>query len=167
MIPVRPSPTADTRTCDFANTEKRTLLNSSKQHIMDVQRGLAFFAGLITEAAIVHDDDKITDIDSFHHDFVNGFKEPEFTKWWARHRWLNRHHLNVADGVPGDVNLIDVLDYITDCVMAGMARSGSVYEINIDPDVLMKAFKHTVERLKEEVFVVPALGETAAEDVPL
>jgi hypothetical protein len=51
------------------------------------------------------------------------------------------------------VNLIDVLDMIADCVMAGMARSGSVYPLNIDPEVLMRAFQNTVEELKANVEV--------------
>ncbi|HUD75085.1 MAG TPA: hypothetical protein VMQ76_08430 [Terracidiphilus sp.] len=53
-----------------------------------------------------------------------------------------------------DVNLIDVLDMICDCVMAGMARSGSVYPLNIKPEVLMTAFQNTVELLKANVTVV-------------
>jgi hypothetical protein len=52
-----------------------------------------------------------------------------------------------------DVNLIDVLDMIADCVMAGMARSGSVYPLNIDTAVLMRAFQNTVELLKSHVTV--------------
>jgi hypothetical protein len=95
----------------------------------------------------------LTDIDGFHDDFVHGFSEGHET-WWTAHRQLNRHHLNMPDGVRDDVNLIDVLDYITDCVMAGMARSGSVYEIKIDPDVLMRAYVNTIELLKQNVVVV-------------
>ena len=38
--------------------------------------------------------------------------------------------------------------------MAGMARSGSVYALNIDPEVLMRAFQNTVELLKKNVEVV-------------
>lgn len=100
--------------------------------------------------ADVHDFDKIEDIDGFHRDFVTGFKQ---TKWWDKHRKINRHHLLQADGVPVDVNLIDVLDMIADCVMAGMARSGSVYPLNIDTAVLMRAFQNTVELLKSHVTV--------------
>jgi hypothetical protein len=66
---------------------------------------------------------------------------------------VNRHHLLQEDGVPADVNLIDVLDMIADCVMAGMARSGEVYSLNINPKVLAKAFVNTVELLKREVVV--------------
>ena len=60
----------------------------------------------------------------------------------------------VPDGVPDDVNLIDVLDMVIDCVMAGMARTGQVYPLKIDPDVLMKAFNNTVELLKDNVVVI-------------
>lgn len=150
MITIRKSPTADTRTCDFANTSKETLLASSLQHIDDVHSGLRFFEDMLAEQAKVHDHDKISDIDGFHRDFVTGF---ERTEWWDKHRKVNRHHLLQADGVPEDVNLIDVLDMIADCVMAGMARSGSVYALNIEPDVLMRAFQNTVELLKANVEV--------------
>jgi hypothetical protein len=111
---------------------------------------------MLDEAATRHDEDKLTDIDGFHRDFVTGFQE---TTWWDAHRKLNRHHLLAADGVPDDVNLIDVLDMIADCVMAGMARSGSVYPLNIDPDVLMRAFQNTAKILERHTVVEPALAK--------
>lgn len=151
MIIVHKSPTADSRTCDYANTPKETLLKSSFQHINDVRMALNFMVTQIDEASNVHDHDKISDIDGFYGDFVTGFTK---TDWWDRHRTLNRHHLLQADGVPADVNLIDVLDMICDCVMAGMARTGSVYPLNIDQDVLRRAFDNTVELLKANVQVV-------------
>jgi len=150
MIRIHKSPTADTRTCDFANVTKDTLLASSQQHIADVSSALWFFMTELTAAAKKHDPDKITDIDGFHADFVTGFKQ---TGWWDRHRKLNRHHLEQPDGCPVDVNLIDVLDYIADCVMAGMARSGSVYPLKLGPELLERAFQNTVELLKREVTV--------------
>ncbi len=150
MITIKPSPTADTRTCDFANVSKETLLNSSMQHITDVRLGLEYFTSLIRKAALEHDLDKLSDIDGFHRDFVTGFKQ---TEWWDKHRQLNRHHLNIEDGVRDDVNLIDVLDFIVDCVMAGMARSGSVYPLKLSPELLEKAFQNTVDLLKKNVQV--------------
>jgi hypothetical protein len=161
MITVSPSPTADTRTCDFANVTKETLLASSKQHIKDVRRGLYFFSELLVDAAQRHDTDKITDIDGFHADFLTGFKR---TEWWDRHRKLNRHHLTQDDGVPADVNLIDVLDFIADCVMAGMARSGSVYPLKISPELLERAFQNTVELLKAQVVVDAAAFKAAGRE---
>lgn len=150
MIHIAKSPTADTRTCDFASVSKGTLYESSVQHIADVGEAMNFFQWLLVEATRKHDEDKLEDIDGFHADFVTGFKQ---TAWWDRHRKLNRHHLNFADGIPEDVNLIDVLDYIADCTMAGMARSGSVYDITLPPEVLQKAFANTAALLKAQVVV--------------
>lgn len=151
MIVIRKSKTADTRSCDYANVSKETLLASSKQHIADVREALSFFGQLVYRAGARHDADKITDIDGFHADFVTGFKQ---TGWWDRHRQLNRHHLFVPDGVPEDVNLIDVLDMVADCVMAGMARTGEVYPLTISDDVLRRAFANTVDLLKRHVRVL-------------
>jgi len=150
MIEIKKSETADTRTCDFANTTKETLVASSRQHISDVAKALFFFSGKLAEAAGVHDYDKLLAIDWFHEDFVTGFKQ---TGWWDTHRKIHRHHLDKADGVPVDVNLVDVLEHIADCVMAGMARSGSVYELKLDDALLRRAFQNTVTLLKSNVRV--------------
>ncbi len=152
MIRIHPSPTADTRTCDFANVTKETLRASSEQHIQDVQKALSFFLDHLAYAAEHHDPDKLTDLDGFHADFVTGFIEHG---WWDRHRQRNRHHLTEPDGCPVDVNLIDVLDWIADCVMAGMARSGSVYPLSLEPEILARAVDNTVALLTREVVVVP------------
>lgn len=153
MIKIKKSQTADTRTCDYKNVTKETLRKSSIDHILDVQDGLHFFRNQLLEAAAKHDYDKLTQegLKSFHDDFVTGFKR---TGWWDNHRKIHRHHLAQADGVPLDVNLIDVLEYITDCVMAGMARSGEVYDISLRKSVLQRAFHNTVELLKQNVEVV-------------
>ena len=160
MIHITPSPTADTRTCDFAHVSKATLLASSAQHIADVGAALAFFGTIVTRQAVAHDTDKLTDIDGFHADFVTGFKQ---TGWWDRHRKLNGNHFEQEDGIPADVNLIDVLDFIADCVMAGMARSGSVYPLTLSPELLERAFQNTVELLKAEVRVGEARDARTAE----
>lgn len=150
MITIKKSQTADTRSCDYANTSIKTLLASSEQHIDDVRHGLDFFMGELMEKAEAHDADKITEIEWFHRDFITGFKE---TGWWDNHRKINRHHLEQADGVPDDVNLLDVLEYISDCVMAGMARSGSVRPCVLPDEVLQRALKNTVDLLSSNVKV--------------
>jgi len=155
VITIQKSQTADTRTCDFENTTKETLLASSRQHIGDVVKALAFFQSLLMEAAGGHDYDKLLAIDWFHADFVTGFKE---TGWWDNHRKIHRHHIDKPDGVPPDVNLVDVLEHIADCVMAGMARSGSVYELKLPNELLQLAFANTVELLKAQVHVEPDGG---------
>lgn len=150
MIVIQKSPTADTRTCDVSTVEKYALLNSSRQHIADVAKAMAFFSSKLFAAAAEHDYDKLTEIDWFFDDFKTKFEK---TGWWDRHRRIHRHHLGQADGVPPDVNLLDVLEYISDCVMAGMARSGEVYPLVATNELLRKAFENTTNLLKSQVVV--------------
>jgi len=165
-LKIRRSETADTRTCDFRNVTRETLSASSVQHIADVRAALGFFAQMLHRAGAMHDVDKLTDLDSFHADFITGFDE-NHQGWWERHRSLNRHHLNYGDGTPADVNLIDVLDYVADCVMAGMARGGSVYPLTLTSELLERAFQNTVTLLKSAVVVeepaAVSLSETTKE----
>lgn len=151
MIKIQKSPTADTRTCNVSTVTMEELRNSSRQHILDVSTGMHFLASWLVNIGRLHDHDKLTNLNHFYEDFQNNF---ETTGWWDNHRKVNRHHLNTSDGVPMNVNLMDVLEYITDCVMAGLARRGEVYDVNIDKEVLMRAFDNTVELLKENIQVV-------------
>lgn len=150
-IQIRKSLTADTRSCDWSKVTKEQLIESSKQHKNDVSKALGLFSGKLLVAAEHHDYDKLTKINEFHSDFVTGF---ERTEWWEAHKVLSRHHLNDEIGVPSDVNLIDVLEMIADCVMAGMGRTGNVYPIEIDPEILARAVTNTVELLKSRVVVM-------------
>lgn len=152
MIEIPRSPTADTRTCDVNAVTQDQLYRSSHQHILDVRRGLLFFRYLLDDAAARHDFDKLSDVDTFYADFKTGFA---VTEWWDRHRKINRHHLLQDDGVPADVNLIDVLDMIADCTMAGMARAGSVYPLELPDRLLQAAFQNTCKLLLAQVKVIP------------
>lgn len=152
MIEIKKSPTADTRTCDVTKVERQQLLDSSRQHIADVAKAMAFFSSKLFTAAAEHDYDKLTDIDQFYSDFRTKFEQ---TGWWDNHRKIHRHHLAQTDGVPQDVNLLDVLEYVADCVTAGMARRGEVYALEINDELLRRAFENTVTLLKSQIKVSP------------
>lgn len=150
MIIIKPSKTADTRTCDWSKVTKDQLLEVSKQHIGDVQRGFDFFAMMLKRQAMLHDLTKLSHIDDFHRNFATGFKE---TDWWEMHQEKERHHFNQEKYISTDVNLIDVLDQIVDGVMAGMARSGEYRQEPISGELLMRAYRNTVDLLLAEVKV--------------
>jgi hypothetical protein len=150
MIIINKSKTADARTCDYSKVSKETLIESSNQHIDDVIKGINFMVDKLINAGHSHDHDKLSDIDGFHKDFLTGFK---VTTWWDKHRLISRHHLLGDGGVPNDVNLLDVIEMIIDCVMAGMARSGSVYPLKIKSEILWNAFNNTVDMLKNNIVV--------------
>jgi hypothetical protein len=149
-IIVKKSPTADTRTCDVTKVSIEELKNSTRLHIYDVQRALNFFIDKIEKARANHDFTKNTQMNQFYSDFKTGFKEHS---WWDNHRKEERHHIQQPDGIRADVDLVDVMEFIADCVMAGMARSGSVYELKLPDELLQIAFKNTVEKLKNNVEV--------------
>jgi hypothetical protein len=75
-------------------------------------------------------------------DFTNG-------EWYPMHCKTERHHLN--EYCPDDVNLIDVIEMICDCVCAGLARSGNVYPIEIPSEILQKAVRNTVQMCVDAV----------------
>ena len=151
MIKIKKSTSADSRTA-IGTPSKEELLSSSIQHILDVQMALAFFAEKIIEAGAIHDHTKISGIDDFYDSYSKGLKGDAFKaeKWFQSH--LNeRHHLN--DRCPEDVNLIDVLERVADITMAGMGRSGTIYDATLDPEILLRAYKNTVQLLVEQIVV--------------
>lgn len=157
-IVISKSASADTRSVpDPSAISKEILLQSSHQHIGDVAQALRFFAERLEKAAKEHDADKITGIDHFHQCFITGFKDKS---WWENHQRINRHHLAKPPGVPADVNLVDVIEYISDCVMAGMARTGKVYDIEFPGDLLQRAANNTVNLLKASVTVKDGESES-------
>ena len=147
MITIKPSLTSDLK---IEEVTKEMLKKDSLMHISDVVQGLTFFAVMLAKAANKHDFDKLTNLDTFYKDFKNKFKT---TEWWDEHRKINRHHLTIEDGVPNNVNLIDVIEMIVDCIVAGKARTGTVYDVELDDKVLKKAFKNTVTLFLNEVTI--------------
>jgi hypothetical protein len=153
MIKIQKSQTADTRTCDFTKVSKETLLESSHQHIRDVREGFIYFGELIGMAASKHDWTKISGIDQFHVDFTTGFKTQD---WYTMHKKEERHHIGVPEGVRDDVNIVDLLEHIIDCVMAGKGRSGAVFPIELPNELLQKIVKNTVDLLASNIEVEDA-----------
>lgn len=153
MIKIKKSQNADTRTCDWSKVTKEELLKDSEQHINDVQRGILFFIHTLSQSAQKHDYTKIIAIDEFHKDFSNGFKEG-YTSWWEAHQKVERHHLKNEAFIQEDVNLIDILEQITDGVMAGLARSGEYRQEPISQELLKRAYDNTVKLLLANVKVI-------------
>ncbi|MCM1439700.1 MAG: hypothetical protein NC131_10965 [Roseburia sp.] len=143
MITIRKSPNADSRTADPA-AGKEELLESTTSHIADVEEGLRFLAELIKDRGPQHDHTKTEMLDEFYEALKSGHIKD--TVWYNHHITAERHHLK--SHVPQDVNLIDVIEHIVDCSMAGMARSGEIYDTDIDPNVLQLAVQNTVKLIQ-------------------
>lgn len=148
MIVVKRSKKADSRSAD-GDFSKAELMRDTKLHIQDVRHGMEFIADKLTDAGNKHDHTKLENFDAFYNALKKDHVKESF--WYNLHITTERHHLlsNPRD----DVTLIDVIEHIVDCVMAGSARSGKVYDIELPPDLLEKAVKNTVDMLLNEIEV--------------
>ena len=154
MITITQTPNADSRTA-IEKVSKKVLVANSQQHIQDVISAMSWMSDMILKQSQSHDWTKTKYIEEFYHDvkqsqdgFQGNFKEEH---WYKDLHLQERHHLN--DRVPDDVNLFDVLERAADITMAGLGRSGTIYDADIDPDILLRAFKNTIDLLKQQVEV--------------
>lgn len=109
------------------------------RHQSDVQRLSDAFVSLLSEQIAHHDADKWDYL--AHH----------VPDWRERHIRASRHHLCDRDGVPDDVNLVDVIEFVLDIVAAGMANRGKVYPPRLPNGVLEQALHNTVALLTTHV----------------
>ena len=151
-ITIKKSPNADSRTAKEGFTLDELEI-STLNHISDVEKALLRFEIMLSQAGSMHDWTKKAYLEEFYSAMMTHEPGEDFKNgpWYQMHINRERHHL--LSKAPDDVNLLDVLEYIADCVMAGLARSGEVSNVDI-PDVLLKvAFNNTVELLKRQVVV--------------
>lgn len=145
---------ADSRTAT-GELDKELILQDTKKHIAGVRETLYALSDEIRIIANNHDHTKLSSFDQFFEDFSKHRLDPDNVKfkelpWWKIHM-TERHHLN--DSCPENVDLLDVLEMIVDCVCAGKARSGDVYPIELSNDILQRAVKNTQKLLESNIRV--------------
>lgn len=149
MIEITKEPNSDSRTAK-PGFKKEDLKESTKAHIGHVNEGMKFFAEMLITTAKKHDNTKLSNFDDFFEALNSGRVKESL--WYQKHITEERHHL-VAN-VPNDITLVDVFEHLVDCVVAGMSRSGQVYDVDLSSEVLQLAHKNTVELLKKNIKVI-------------
>lgn len=149
---IKKSSDADSRTASKTVT-KNQLIENTNLHIEDVNNVGTMLVNMFLLQISKHDHTKLDYIDEFYDNFVRSLNGENFKDldWWQIHK-TERHHLN--DSVPEDVNLLDVLEMVVDCTVAGLARSGDVYPITIPQEVIEKAIENTKNLIINNVDVV-------------
>lgn len=149
---IKKSVDADSRTASKTVT-KNQLIENTNLHIEDVNNVGTMLVNMFLLQISKHDHTKLDYIDEFYDNFVRSLNGENFKDldWWQIHK-TERHHLN--DSVPEDVNLLDVLEMVVDCTVAGLARSGDVYPITIPQEVIEKAIENTKNLIINNVDVV-------------
>lgn len=154
-IIINKSSNADTRSANGKVT-KEQLEHDTLSHINDVQNVGYWLADKLKNQLVEHDHTKLDYLDEFYNDFnekiddgTRNFKE---MNWFKNRHMTERHHLN--DSVPDDVNLLDIMEMVIDCICAGLARSGNVYPITIPQEVVELAIENTKNLIIDNVEVV-------------
>ena len=155
MIRINKSPNADSRT-DTEKVSEEVLLENSRQHISDVAEAIYWMMWQLLAIAKQHDWTKVRYIKEFYHDYKasqDGFQGDFKQQHWFHDLHLKeRHHLN--DYCPDDVTLFDVLERVADVTMAGLARSGQIYDEDIDSNMLVRAYNNTIRLLSHNTQVM-------------
>ena len=157
MIKIKRHTEGDTRVAKEIPTIS-DFYSANYDHVEDVKRLADFFSGELVKRVINHDWTKLHEPyrSMFYRDLcavMEGRMDFFDGKWSQLHyNELERHHLKRH--CPDDVNMFDVIEMICDCVAAGMARSGDIYDLDIPSDILQKAVLNTANLLKEEIEVV-------------
>lgn len=124
-------------------------------HIEDIRNVLDFLARKLSNNADNHDHTKLEYekefFDNFKDSLLNG-KDFVSNTWYQKHIREERHH--PTSYCHDDINLLDILEMIVDCVCAGKTRSGEVRPMEINDEILKKAFANTVKLVDEITEVV-------------
>lgn len=150
-IVIEKNPNGDTRTAP-KNISFEQFKVANNMHRADVYDVMTYLAKRIHVAGLKHDYTKKSDEELFYNNFLSTMNNgTDFVadEWYQMHVNKERHHL--LSRCPEDVNLIDVMEMIVDCVCAGLARSGEVRELEISSDILERAVKNTVDLIVKEV----------------
>lgn len=148
-VVIHKNPNGDTRTAPKGITFKQ-FQEANNSHIMDVTNTMLRVSEMMEEAACMHDHTKKSDEEQFYKDFLSTMNEgTDFVsgKWYQHHVNTERHHL--LSRCPEDVNLLDVIEMIVDCVCAGKTRSGEIRGLEITPEILDKAMRNTVKMIDD------------------
>ena len=152
-IIIHKNPNGDTRTAPKGITFEQ-FQEANDSHRDDVSKVISALSLMLSENGVKHDWTKKKYEKMFDSDFIEAMAGGiDFVsgEWYQLHVNTERHHL--LSRCPEDVNLLDVIEMIVDCVCAGKTRSGKVKELEISTDILEKALKNTV-KLVDDMTVV-------------
>lgn len=151
MIRIYKNSNGDSRTAP-KDVSFEAFQEANDMHIQDVKNVMNELAYMLMKQGDKHDWTKKIYERLFYSNFlatINDGKDFVNNTWYQEHITAERHHL--TSKCPEDVNLLDVLEMIVDCVCAGKARSGEIRPLEIDDKTLKKALDNTVNMVNSMI----------------
>ena len=147
------NPNGDTRTAPKGITFEQ-FQEANNSHIADVGKVMFKISDMLKDNGCKHDWTKKSEEKMFYGDFIEtmaGSLDFVSGNWYQLHVNTERHHL--LSRCPEDVNLLDVIEMVVDCVCAGKTRSGEIRGLEITTEILDKAMKNTVKLVDDMTIV--------------
>ena len=148
-IKIKHNPNGDTRTvtkpATFSDFHK-----ANTDHIKDVNNVMKALGNRLKTQGYCHDGTKIQYEDLFYENYLDSIlngKDFVSNEWYQKHIHAEKHH--PFSYCHDDINLLDILETIVDCVCAGKARSGEIRPLEFDEEILKKAVVNTVKLIDE------------------
>ena len=154
MVAIHKNPHGDPSTAPKGITFNQ-FQEANDSHRNGVNQVISVISLKLSENGVKHDWTKKSEEKMFYNDFIEAMAgEIDFVsgEWYQLHINTERHHL--LSRCPEDVNLLDVIEMIVDCVCAGKTRSGEVRNLEISTEILEKALKNTVKLVDDMTYVV-------------
>lgn len=152
-IEIYKNPNGDTRTAP-KNIAFEQFQEANDSHRDDVNKVISVLSLMLSENGVKHDWTKKKYEKMFYNNFlatINLGTDFVSGEWYQLHVNTERHHL--LSRCPDDVNLLDVIEMVVDCVCAGKTRSGEVRDLEISSDILEMALKNTVKLIDDMTVV--------------
>lgn len=151
MITIYKNPNGDSRTAP-SNVSFEDFQKANDMHRQDVKMVMNEIAYSLQLKGRLHDYTKKSHEKLFYDNFISTLNEgTDFinNEWYQMHVNKEKHHL--LSHCAEDVDLLDVIEMIVDCVCAGKARSGEVRSLEISDEILKKALQNTVDNINNMV----------------
>ena len=135
--------------------DESRLFKDTVQHKKDVEQVMDIIGEYIKERGRGHDWTKLAYFDDFARDCLERKDTPDFKSrdWYHIHTLKERHHVNAR--VPDNVNFIDLLELMVDCIVAGYARSGKInYNFMVvSQTIINEAYWNTIRLIEDSIIL--------------
>lgn len=153
------NPNGDNRTCNPKKISFEQFREANLSHQREVKSVMSTLAMLLINNGLIHDYTKNSSLYQEYYEYFKDFKEKQGIdfingSWYQHHITAERHHPNSY--CCSDINLLDIIETIVDCVCAGKARSGEIRDLEFDSEIVQKAIQNTV-KLIDDITVVEDL----------